>query len=70
MLLLPEAVDDYVGSENQVGFIETFVEGLDLQACGGLNRVQKGAIIHIFVGLTISRRRSPPSLPSQVEAYL
>jgi hypothetical protein len=30
MLFLPEAVDDYVGSDNRVRFIDTFVDGLDL----------------------------------------
>ncbi|KQV13842.1 hypothetical protein ASC97_31865 [Rhizobium sp. Root1203] len=34
MLLLPEAVDDYVGTENPARFIEAFVDGLDLQAAG------------------------------------
>jgi transposase len=34
MLLLPEAVDDYVGPDNPVRFIEAFVEGLDLEAAG------------------------------------
>src|ERR1700691_4757731 len=38
-LLLPEALDDYVGSENPVRFIEAFVEGLDL-AVAGFARVQ------------------------------
>ena len=33
-LLLPESVDDYVGPENPVRFIEAFVEGLDLPAAG------------------------------------
>ena len=32
MLLLPEAVDDYVGSDNPVRFIDAFVDGLDLSA--------------------------------------
>ena len=32
LLLLPEAVDDYVGSDNPVRFIEAFVDGLDLAA--------------------------------------
>ena len=31
-LLLPESLDDYVGSENPVRFIEAFVDGLDLTA--------------------------------------
>ena len=29
-LLLPESVDDYVGPENPVRFIDAFVDGLDL----------------------------------------
>ena len=33
-LLLPESVDDYVGPENPVRFIEAFVDGLDLTAAG------------------------------------
>ena len=33
-LLLPEALDDYVGAENPVRFIDTFVDGLDLAAGG------------------------------------
>jgi transposase len=32
--LLPESLDDYVGPENPVRFIEAFVEGLDLPAAG------------------------------------
>src|SRR5436309_13527133 len=34
LLLLPEAVDDYVGSDNPVRFIDAFVDGLDLAASG------------------------------------
>ncbi|MCF1496356.1 hypothetical protein FS834_28460 [Agrobacterium vitis] len=34
LLLLPEAVDDYVGPDNPVRFIEAFVDGLDLQSTG------------------------------------
>ena len=30
LLLLPESLDDYVGPENPVRFIEAFVDGLDL----------------------------------------
>src|SRR3979411_787668 len=33
-LLLPEAVDDYVSSDNPVRFIDAFVDGLDLVAAG------------------------------------
>ena len=38
-LLLPESLDDYVGPENPVRFIEAFVDGLDL-AAAGFGRVQ------------------------------
>jgi len=31
-LLLPEAIDDYVGPDNPVRFIDAFVDGLDLAA--------------------------------------
>ena len=34
MFLLPEAVDDYVGVDNPVRFIDAFVDGLDLAAAG------------------------------------
>ena len=34
LLLLPEAIDDYVGSDNPVRFIDVFVDGLHLQAAG------------------------------------
>ena len=34
LLLLPEAVDDYVDDDNPVRFIDAFVDGLDLTAAG------------------------------------
>jgi transposase len=34
LLLLPEAIDDYVGADNPVRFIDAFVNGLDLGAVG------------------------------------
>jgi transposase len=37
-LLLPESLDEYVGAENPVRFIDAFVEGLDL-AVAGFTRV-------------------------------
>ena len=33
-MLLPESLDDYVGAENPVRFIDAFVDGLDLAAAG------------------------------------
>lgn len=38
LLLLPDAVDDYVGPDNSIRFIEAFVDGLDL-ADAGFERV-------------------------------
>jgi hypothetical protein len=40
-LLLPESLDDYVGAENPVRFIEAFVDGLDLAAAGFIRVVSK-----------------------------
>jgi transposase len=34
LLLLPEAIDDYVGPDNPVRFIDAFVDGLDLAKAG------------------------------------
>jgi hypothetical protein len=39
LLLLPEAVDDYVGPDNPVRFIDAFVDGLDL-AASSFSRVE------------------------------
>jgi len=41
LLLLPEAVDDYVAANNPVRFIEAFVDGLDLAALGFIGTVPK-----------------------------
>ncbi len=35
-MLLPEAIDDYVGSDNPVRLIEAFVDSIDLVAAGFL----------------------------------
>src|SRR6202047_3897470 len=42
LLLLPEAVDDYVAADNPVRFIDAFVDGLDL-AVAGFRRVEPKA---------------------------
>ena len=33
-VLLPDSIDDYIGEENEVRFIDAFVEGLDLLSLG------------------------------------
>src|SRR6201993_1288780 len=42
LLLLPEAVDDYVGTDNPVRFIDAFVDRLDLAAAGFARVTPKG----------------------------
>jgi transposase len=42
LLLLPEAVDDYVGSDNPVRFIDAFVDGLDSRGSGVWPRCAEG----------------------------
>ncbi len=41
-LLLPESLDEYVGQDNPVRFIDAFVEGLDLTAAGFIRVAPKG----------------------------
>src|SRR4051794_27989622 len=41
ILLLLEAVDDYVGGDNPVRFIEALVDGLDLATLGFIGTVPK-----------------------------
>jgi transposase len=43
MVLLPEAVDDYVDADNTVRFIDAFVDELDL-AVAGFVRVEPNAV--------------------------
>src|SRR6201986_3619456 len=40
-LLLPESLDEYVGQDNPVLFIDAFVEGLDLTAAGFIRVASK-----------------------------
>lgn len=42
-LLLPESLDEYVGAENPVRFIDAFVDGLDLAAAGFARVIPKTA---------------------------
>jgi transposase len=41
-LLLPESLDEYVGPNNPVRFIDAFVDGLDLAAAGFIRVAPKG----------------------------
>jgi len=44
LLLLPETVDDYVGADNPVRFIDAFVDQLDLAAAGSALRRRQRAV--------------------------
>jgi hypothetical protein len=68
ILLLPEAVDDYVGADNPVRFIDAFVDELDLAAAGFVRAVAKVTGINSQLGqnwstTTQSDSTSPVSEP-------
>jgi transposase len=74
LLLLPEAVDDYVGSDNPVRFIDAFVDGLDL-AKAGFKRVEAkstgrpgyapGDLLKLYVYGYLNRVRSSRRLEAE-----
>ena len=47
LLLLREAVDNYVGSDNPVRFVDAFVDGLDLVEAGfeGCRRKRRADLV-------------------------
>src|SRR5215471_9579348 len=82
LLLLPEAVDDYVGADNPVRFIDAFVDGLDL-AVAGFGRVEpkgtghsifaRGSAKALHLRLSEPRAIKPPAGgrdPPQYRSYL
>ena len=66
LLLLPEAVDDYVDTENPVRFIDAFVDGLDL-AAAGFARVEAKATSGLCAGRPVEAVYLRLSEPSAVE---
>jgi transposase len=74
ILLLPESLDDYVGPENPVRFIEAFVDGLDL-AAAGFTRVQPketgrpgyapGDLLKLYIYGYLNRIRSSRRLEAE-----
>jgi transposase len=74
LLLLPEAVDDYVGVDNPVRFIDQFVDGLDL-AAAGFNRVTPkatgrpgyapGDLLKLYIYGYLNRGRSSRRLEAE-----
>jgi transposase len=74
LLLLPEAVDDYVGSDNPVRFIDAFVEGVDLTAAGFLRVEAKamgrpgyapGDLLKLYIYGYLNRVRSSRRLETE-----
>jgi transposase len=76
LLLLPEAVDDYVEADNPVRFIDTFVEGLDLAAAGFVRVAAKatgrpgyapGDLLKLYIYGYLNRVRSSRRLEREAE---
>ena len=75
VLLLPEAVEDYVGSDNPVRFIDAFVDGLDLVASGfarvtpaatGRPGYAPGDLLKLYIYGYLNRVRSSRRLEAEV----
>lgn len=73
-LLFPEAIDDYVGADNPVRFIDAFVDGLDLQAAGfaraapaktGRPGYMPGDLLKLYVYGYLNRVRSSRRLEAE-----
>jgi transposase len=74
LLLLPEAVEDYVGSDNPVRFIDAFVDGLDLAAAGfgrvapkvtGRPAYAPGDLLKLYIYGYLNRVRSSRRLEAE-----
>jgi hypothetical protein len=56
MLLLPEEVDDYVGADNPMRFVDAFVDELNL-AAAGFKRVTRKVTREVTLPRPRKRRR-------------
>ena len=74
LLLLPEAVDDYVSADNPVRFIEAFVDGLGLAALGFIGTVPKATgrpgyapadLLKLYIYGYLNRTRSSRRLEAE-----
>src|SRR6201998_4163704 len=74
LLLLPDAVDDYVGSDNPVRFIDAFVDGLELAAAGfgrvapkvtGRPAYAPGDLLNLYIYGYLNRVRSSRRLEGE-----
>ena len=79
MLLLPEAVDDYVTADNPVRFIDAFVDGLDLAATGFARVVPEatgrpgyapGDLLKLYIYGYLNRVRSSRRLEAETHRNL
>lgn len=79
VLLLPEAVDDYVGPDNPVRFIDAFVDGLDLEAAGFVRTKAKltgrpgyhpGDLLKLYLYSYLNRVRSSRRLETETHRNL
>jgi transposase len=79
MLLLPEAVDDYVSDYNTVRFIDAFIDGLDLAALGFARVVPEatgrpgyapGDLLKLYIYGYLNRVRSSRRLEAETQRNL
>jgi transposase len=75
LLLLPEAIDDYVATDNPVRFIDAFVDGLDLKAAGfarveakatGRPGYASGNLLKLYLYGYLNRGRAAGSRPNVI----
>jgi len=78
-LLLPESLDEYVGPENPVRFIDAFVDGLDLAAAGFVRVTAKSTgrpgydpkdLLKLYVYGYLNRVRSSRRLEAETNRNL
>jgi transposase len=78
-LLLPNSVDDYIGADNPVRFIEAFVEQLDLQGAGfcrvepnetGRPGYHPGDLLKLYIYGYLNRVRSSRRLEAETRRNL
>ena len=78
-LLLPEAVDDYVGADNPVRFIDAFVDELDLKKAGFARTTAKatgrpgyhpGDLLKLYIYGYLNRVRSSRRLEAETHRNL
>src|ERR1700730_10151391 len=77
--LLPEAIDDYVGSDNSVRFIDAFVDGLDLASAGFTRVTPKptgrpgcapGDLLKLYIYGYLNRVRSSRRLEAECHSNI